>query len=110
MIADKAQATQNSMERFEGWMRKTETQPGEGILISPASAIHTMGMKINIDAVFTDQKLKVTKVHLDLAPKRLAWGSWTNLLLPWRSMVLELPVGAANLVRPGDILEVSERT
>lgn len=110
MVAERALATQDVAERFKGWSRKSEALPGEGILIGPASAIHTMGMEFSIDAVFLDSNFVVTKVHLRVPPRRFAWGSWMNLLAPWRSQVLELPAGAANPIKPGDVLEVSERT
>jgi uncharacterized membrane protein (UPF0127 family) len=109
-LAELAMATEDVSERSIGWLRRTDLAPGEGLLIGPASAIHTLGMKVSIDVVFMDRDYVVTKVYLSLPPHRFAWGSWSNLLKPWRSQVLELPPGVAKQLRPGDALEVSERT
>jgi hypothetical protein len=110
VLAAMALATEDVAEGYAGWLRKPQAMPGEGILIGPASAIHTLGMHFSIDAVFMDRHGVVTKVCLAIAPRRVAWGTWSNLLMPWRSQVLELPAGAAALLKPGDVLDVSERT
>ena len=109
-MAGKALATQDISEGYVGWLSKGDAKPGEGILIGPASAIHTFGMNFNIDAVFMDHQGVVTKVCLSVAPRRIAWGAWSNLLMPWRSQVLEIPAGSAAHLKPGDVLDVSERT
>ena len=72
--------------RLRGLLGKRGLQPGEGLLLRPASAIHTLFMRFPIDAVFLDRDLTV----LGVAPA----------LKPWRASgrrgaraVLELPAG-----------------
>jgi uncharacterized membrane protein (UPF0127 family) len=110
VIAGKAFATEDVAERIEGWLRKDKLEPGDGILISPCASIHTIGMRVAIDAVFLDENLKVCKVVRNLAPNRFAFGALKNLLRSWRSQALELPAGASQGIVAGDILELAERS
>lgn len=109
-LATRAWATQNTAERVQGWLKKDGVKNGEGLLMSPASAIHMMGMKFSIDVVFLDLDYKVLKVYSQLKPGKFAFSTWYAVLMPWRSQVLELPDGAAAHLKPGDILDVSERS
>lgn len=109
VVADRALATQDVTERIEGWMRKDHVEPGEGILISPCASIHTLGMRITIDVVFLDENLRITKICPRVVPNRFAFGSLKNLIRSWRSQALELPSGASDGLKPGDILELTER-
>lgn len=109
VVADKALATEDVTERIEGWLKKDKLEPGDGILIAPCASIHTLGMRVTIDVVFMDETLKVTKVVRNLGPNRFAVGSFKNLLRSWRSQALELPDGASQGLKTGDILEVTER-
>ena len=110
MLAAKALATEDVTERIEGWLRKDQLEPGDGILIAPCASIHTIGMRVTIDVVFLDENLKVCKVVRNLAPNRFAFGALKNLLRSWRSQALELPAGASQNLNPGDVLELRERT
>lgn len=61
---------------------------GEGLLISPCSSIHTIGMRYPIDVVFIAQDGRVMRVHQRVPAGRLrfAWGA---------RGVLELRAGTA---------------
>jgi uncharacterized membrane protein (UPF0127 family) len=109
VLADKAWATEDVSERVQGWMKKTQNEPGDGLLITPGSAVHTFGMKMAIDVVFLDSSFTVTKLRQHMAPNRMAFGPFLNMLMPWRSQILELPAGVAAKVRVGDVIEMIRR-
>jgi hypothetical protein len=61
-------------------------RPGDALWIAPCEAIHTLGMKWPIDAIFLDENYRVRKVSARLPPWRIAI-CWTA------TSVLELPAG-----------------
>src|SRR5256885_8101099 len=77
---------------------------GEGLLLSPAPAIHTAFMRFPIDALFLDRDLRVLDVVEQLGPWRVASKRRAHA-------VLELAAGelARHSVEVGDVLELRER-
>src|SRR5919201_1464161 len=61
-----------SPTRARGLLGRSELPPGEGLLLRPASSIHTFFMRFPIDAVFLDRELLVLKVVAELSPWRVA--------------------------------------
>lgn len=48
---------------------------GEGLLIAPCRAIHTLGMRFTIDAVFLDKKWRIIHCEKAIEPGRwMVWG------------------------------------
>ena len=109
ILADKAYCTQDVSERVVGWFGKKSSEPGEGLLISPCSSIHSFGMRFPFDAVFLDEALRVTRVWRGLKANRLAWAPAKYLIFAWRSQVLELPAGAAAGIEMGEQLGMTDR-
>ena len=85
--------------RMKGLLGRSELRPGEGLLLRPASAIHTFFMRFPIDAVFLDRDWRVVGIAGDVAPWRTAGRKGAKA-------VLELPAGesARRGLRPGDLL------
>jgi hypothetical protein len=77
--------------RLRGLLGRREPRP---LLLAPAAAVHTCGMRFPIDAVFLDADLRVVKVVRALAPWRFASARGARA-------VLELPVGGAAGLEPG---------
>ena len=80
-------------------MGRRRLAAGEGLLIRPASSIHTFFMRFPIDVVFVDRHDAVVRIVPGLRPWRLAWARGAN-------RTLELPAGSCletGLV-PGDRL------
>ena len=77
--------------------------PYGGLMLTPCSCIHTIGMGYAIDAVYLDRAYQVLRVDHAIAPGRLCKGQHGA------RHVLELPEGAAAMrnLSPGDILEVN---
>jgi uncharacterized membrane protein (UPF0127 family) len=78
---------------------------GEGLLVSPAPAIHTAFMRFPIDALFLDRNMRVVDIVERLRPWRVASKRRARA-------VLELSAGecARRGVEIGDHLELRERT
>ena len=74
---------------------------GAGLWLPESNGIHMMFMRFAIDAVFYDRDTTVTKVSRGVRP-------WIGLSAGGRKAkgVIELPVGAAESVQPGDKLSI----
>ncbi len=96
-IADRAPS------RMRGLMGRRALPEGEGVLLSPAPAIHTAFMRFPIDALFLDRELEVLEVVQALRPWRMASKRHAR-------SVLELPAGESSRlgVGVGDRLELRE--
>jgi uncharacterized membrane protein (UPF0127 family) len=91
--------------RMRGLMGRRGLPAGEGLLLSPAPAIHTAFMRFPIDALFLDRDLRVLKVVERLAPWRIASERRAH-------SVLELTAGesARRGVKVDDRLELRDRS
>jgi uncharacterized membrane protein (UPF0127 family) len=99
-VAGAVQTAANPWRRFRGLMLRSELAEGEALDIRGDSSIHMMFMRFPIDAVFYDGDGRVTSVKHGLKP-------WTGLAFGGRGTkgVIEMPVGAAEGIEPGDQLE-----
>jgi uncharacterized protein len=86
VVCDRCVVADSPVSRMRGLLGRSELKPGEGLLLRPASAIHTWFMRFAIDAVFLDRELCVVGI--------------SDGVLPWRTAgrrgakaVLELPAG-----------------
>lgn len=89
-----------SRERRSGLLKRDSISEGEGLWINPCEAIHTFGMKVDIDALFLSRSETVARVCSSIAPWRIA--------VCWRAAsVLELPAGTLLRlgVKPGNRIE-----
>ncbi|HVP50073.1 MAG TPA: DUF192 domain-containing protein [Candidatus Bathyarchaeia archaeon] len=94
------------LSRIVGLLGRARLEVGEGMLIIPSQAVHTLAMRFPIDVLFLDRKWRVIHVQPELAPNRV-----TGLHCKARC-VLELPAGviAATATSVGDeILIAQER-
>ena len=92
------------LRRMRGLLGRRGLPAGEGLLLSPAPAIHTAFMRFPIDALFLDRDLRVLHIVEQLPPWRMASKSHAHA-------VLELCAGesARCNVEVGDLLELRER-
>ena len=87
------------LQRLVGLLKTSSLEANQGLLLSPCSSIHTIGMRYNLDIVFLDKKKKVLKCVSDLKPNRAAG-------VRKGYYVLELPSGSVkhNSLSVGDQL------
>ena len=100
LVADRAEIADSSAKRKTGLLKHTKLENGEGLWIVPCEAVHTVGMKFDIDVLFLDKKRRVLKVRHAMPRWRLAGSLFAH-------SVLELPSGAAAATETvkGDQLE-----
>jgi uncharacterized membrane protein (UPF0127 family) len=93
------------LRRMRGLIGRQGLPAGEGLLVSPAPAIHTAFMRFPIDALFLDGNMRVVDIVERLRPWRVASKRRARA-------VLELSAGecARRGVEIGDRLELRERT
>ena len=99
VVCDRCVVAASSFSRMKGLLGRSELRSGEGLLLRPASAIHTFFMRFPIDAVFLDREWRVVGIADDVAP-------WRTAARKGAKAVLELPAGesARRGLRPGDVL------
>jgi uncharacterized membrane protein (UPF0127 family) len=92
------------LRRMRGLIGRRGLPAGEGLLLSPAPAIHTAFMRFPIDALFLDRNMRVLDIVEQLRPWRVASKHRARA-------VLELSAGecARRGVEVGDRLELRDR-
>ena len=104
VACERCLVAETPLARMKGLLGRGELPRGEGILLRPASAIHTWFMRFAIDAVFLDGDLVVLDVVRALRPWRMAGRRGA-------CAVLELSAGDAERsgLRPGTKLVLAGR-
>lgn len=72
VLVPRVAAASTSFERMRGLLGRPALQAGEGMLIKPCNAIHTLGMRYPIDAVFLGRDYQVLRIVRALKPRRAA--------------------------------------
>jgi uncharacterized protein len=86
VVCDRCVVADSPVSRLKGLLGRSELRPGEGLLLRPASAIHTCFMRFPIDAVFLDREWRVVGIRDDVRP-------WRTAASRGAKAVLELPSG-----------------
>ena len=74
--------------RLRGFLGRPAPSNGEGVILTPCTAVHMFGMRFPLDVVFLDDKGVVVALYAELAP-----GSRTRVET-LASHALELPSGS----------------
>lgn len=70
VIAPRCVIRRGPIGRAVGLLGRASLSDGEAMLIARCRAIHTLGMRFAIDAVFVDRRLEVVETISNLAPWR----------------------------------------
>src|SRR5258708_10987198 len=97
VVCSRCELAATPFRRMRGLLGRSGLEPDQGMLFRPAGSIHTLFMRFAIDVVFCDRELRVIGVEPDLRPWRMAGRRGTKV-------VVELAVGAAASLEPGDRL------
>jgi uncharacterized protein len=101
VVCDRCEIADKALARMRGLLGRTGLAPGEGVLLKPASSVHTFFMRFPIDVVFLDRGHRIVGIAHTLRPWRAAAGRRAKA-------ALELPAGtaAAHGLEIGDVLTV----
>jgi uncharacterized membrane protein (UPF0127 family) len=104
IACERCVVAESSLARMRGLLGRRSLAPEEGILLRPASSVHTWFMRFPIDVVFLDRNLAVLRVVPRLRPWRAAWRRRATA-------VLELAAGESERrgIRAGDSLGWADR-
>ena len=72
VVCERCLLAETALTRMKGLLGRSELPSGEGILLKPASSVHTAFMRFPIDAVFLDRDMHIVKVASALRPWRAA--------------------------------------
>ena len=73
VVCPRCQIAKDPWTRMRGLLGRRRLDDGEGILLRPASSVHTWFMLFPIDVVFLDRDLAVLRVVPRLRPWRAVW-------------------------------------
>jgi uncharacterized membrane protein (UPF0127 family) len=82
------QLADRALPRMRGLLGRRRLLRGEGVLLRPASAVHTWFMRFPIDVLFLDRELKIVAIRPGLRP-------WRAAAFMGAHAVLELSAGEA---------------
>ena len=86
-LANAAWVARSYASRMVGLMGRASLEPGEALVLDPASSVHTAFMRFAIDVVYLDRSKRVVKAVSALKPYRVS-----GVLRGARSVV-EFPSG-----------------
>ena len=102
VVCRRCTVAERPLDRMRGLLGRRELPADEGMLLRPASSIHTWFMHFPIDAVFLDDEMAVIATRRELSP-------WQMARTPRAHAVLELPAASCDLHRlgPGERLRIA---
>jgi|SRR5579875_2405732 len=102
VVGDRITVANSFLTRLIGLMGRKSLAPGEGMLITPSSGVHTCWMRMKIDVVALDKNKRVLRLGHEVKPWRLSG------LTLHTAHVLELPAGQIRAcgLEVGDQVEV----
>ena len=102
VVCERCTLADSPLPRMRGLLGRDGLEQGEGLLLRPASSIHTFFMRFPIDAVFLDKGLVVVGIEDAIEP-------WRAASQRGAKAVLELPAGESSRrgLRVGDQLTLA---
>ena len=88
VVCERTSVADSPFTRLKGLLGRDGLEAGEGLLLRPASSVHTCFMRFPIDVVFLDRELVVLGIADGLAP-------WKAAGKRGAKAALELPAGEA---------------
>lgn len=102
VVCERCLVAATALTRLTGLLGRSGLEPGEGLLLRPASSIHTFFMRFPIDVVFLSRQGEVLKVAERVPP-------WRARSCRHSYAVLELAAGEAERrgIAVGDRLDTA---
>jgi len=101
VVCARCEVARSPVARTKGLLGRDGLAPGEGMLFPRTGSIHMFFMRFPIDAVFCDRDLRVLEIVRGLKP-------WRTASVRRARAVVELPVGGAAGIEPGDRLMLED--
>ncbi len=74
MLADRVELADRWWLRLRGLLGRRRIEPGQGLLLRPCRAVHTLGMRFPLDVAFVDREGRVVACYPELGPgRRTRW-------------------------------------
>jgi uncharacterized protein len=89
VVCERCTLADSPVTRLRGLLGRDGLAQGEGLLLRPASSVHTFFMRFPIDVVFLDRALVVLGIADDVDP-------WRAASRRGAKAVLELPAGESS--------------
>ena len=89
VVCERCTLADSPVTRLRGLLGRDGLEQGEGLLLRPASSIHTFFMRFPIDAVFLDRALVVLGIVDGIEP-------WRAASQRGAKAILELPAGESS--------------
>ena len=89
VICGRCKLADRPLARLRGLLGRDGLDSDEGLLLRPASSVHTFFMRFPIDVVFLDRALVVLGIHETIDP-------WHTASQRGAKVVLELPAGESS--------------
>jgi uncharacterized membrane protein (UPF0127 family) len=104
VLCERCFVADSAVARMRGLLGRSGLESGEGLLLRPASSVHTFFMRFPIDVVFLGRDGEVLKVA-ERVP------AWRTAAARGAKAVVELPAGEAarRALRVGDRLDPAGR-
>ena len=80
-LVEDVSKTTNFFERFIGLLGTASLAENKGLLISPCSSVHCIGMRYPIDLIFLNKEWQVVKTVKTLKPWRFSASSEASMVL-----------------------------
>ena len=71
-VCERCVLADTALMRMKGLLGRAALQGEEGILLRPASSVHTAFMRFPIDVIFLDKENRIAKIAPSLRPWRTA--------------------------------------
>ena len=102
-VASQVEFAEHFFQRLKGLLGRSKMRDEQGLWIPHCQGVHTVGMRIWIDAVYLSAEGRVIHLESFLRPNRLGTVCWSA------QAVLELAAGKISRadLRMGDLLELT---
>lgn len=78
LLLENIEVAESFFSRGKGLLGRLNLEMQQGLWIKPCNNIHTFFMKFNIDCIFIDRQMHVTRVIHDVKPFRMLGPFWKS--------------------------------
>jgi len=72
VLVEEARLAASFLSRLQGLLGRKELPRGQGLILKPCQAVHTLGMRFPIDVAFVDRHDRICHLIEDMPPFRFS--------------------------------------